>query len=189
MEKSNTHRGTLPSLPKSPQRTTSLLNSQPDILHGAKMKSHKQTKQLSSLRKDNLIYEKLFPAHVRVKSTLLGAGCLAFGTDVPVRVVPLPADGLTAMSSHLRQAHRSRSIRLTPARDCAVCRRYLEENRASLFRSRQKTLQDKVATATIGIVVVLLMTLHLLSSSFTKHCLMIFITANFTRLGIIRVEL
>lgn len=47
---------------------------------------------------------------------------------LPVRVVPTAADGLTAMSSHLRQAHRSLSIRLTPASDFTVCRRYLEHN-------------------------------------------------------------
>jgi len=51
-----------------------------------------------------------------------GAGA---GGVVPVLVVPTAADGLTAMSSHLRQAHRSLSIRLTPANDFTVCRRYL----------------------------------------------------------------
>lgn len=43
-------------------------------------------------------------------------------------MVPTAADGLTAMSSHLRQAHRSLSIRLTPAKDLTVCRRYLQHN-------------------------------------------------------------
>lgn len=47
---------------------------------------------------------------------------------LPVRVVPTAADGLTAISSHLREAHSSLSIRLTPARDFTVCRRYLEHN-------------------------------------------------------------
>lgn len=43
----------------------------------------------------------------------------------PFRVVPTAAEGFTAMSSHLRQAHSSLSIRLTPASDLTVCRRYL----------------------------------------------------------------
>lgn len=42
-----------------------------------------------------------------------------------MRVVPTAAEGLTAMSSHRRLAHRRRSIRLTPARDLTVCNRYL----------------------------------------------------------------
>lgn len=45
----------------------------------------------------------------------------------PVRVVPTAGEGLTAMSSHRKQAHSSRSIRLTPARDLTVWRRYLQE--------------------------------------------------------------
>lgn len=89
------------------------------------MKSHNHTEQLSPHRKGNLLSYKHVPVRVRGKSTLLEEGCKALRSDVPVRVVPLPADGLTAISSHLRQAHRSRSIRLTPARDCAVWRRYL----------------------------------------------------------------
>lgn len=55
------------------------------------------------------------------------------GVVIPVRVVPTAADGLTAMSSHLRQAHRSRSIRLTPARDFTVCRRYLQTRMVSIL--------------------------------------------------------
>lgn len=51
------------------------------------------------------------------------------GGRLPVRVVPTAADGLTAMSSHLRQAHRSLSIRLTPARVFTVWRRYLKGDR------------------------------------------------------------
>lgn len=61
------------------------------------------------------------------KGDRMGLGGVWGGWGVlPVRVVPTAADGLTAMSSHLRQAHRSRSIRLTPARDLTVCRRYLQ---------------------------------------------------------------
>lgn len=44
---------------------------------------------------------------------------------VSFRVVPTAAEGLTAMSSHLRQAHSSLSIKLTPASDLTVWRRYL----------------------------------------------------------------
>lgn len=43
----------------------------------------------------------------------------------PFRVVPTAAEGFTAMSSHLRQAHSSLSIKLTPASDLTVWRRYL----------------------------------------------------------------
>lgn len=49
--------------------------------------------------------------------------CAAFFS--PLRVVPTEAEGLTAMSSHLKQAHSSLSIRLTPARDLTVWSRYL----------------------------------------------------------------
>lgn len=50
----------------------------------------------------------------------------------PVRVVPTAGEGLTAMSSHLRQAQSSRSIRLTPARDFTVWRRYLHRRPKSV---------------------------------------------------------
>ena len=53
-------------------------------------------------------------------------GWFAGVEGLPVRVVPTAADGLTAMSSHLRQAHKSLSMRLTPARDFTVCSRYLD---------------------------------------------------------------
>jgi len=45
----------------------------------------------------------------------------------PVRVVPPVGEGFTDMSSHLRQAQSSLSIRLTPAKDLTVWSRYLYE--------------------------------------------------------------
>ena len=45
---------------------------------------------------------------------------------LPFLVVPMAERGLTPMSSQRREAHSRRSMRLTPASERTVWRRYLE---------------------------------------------------------------
>ncbi len=61
----------------------------------------------------------------------------------PVRVVPPVGEGFTDISSHLRQAQSSRSIKLTPAKDLTVWSRYLCERTSSSLALQKKVKRSR----------------------------------------------
>ena len=90
------------------------------------VKKHNQTLS-SNIQCDTKLAEYLYLSVIELQSN-----SEVQGSVLPVRVVPTAEEGLTAISSHLRHAQSSLSIRLTPARDLTVWRRYLETQPSSL---------------------------------------------------------
>lgn len=72
---------------------------------------------------------------------------------LPVRVAPALDDGFTAMSSHRRHAQRSRNIRLTPANEFTVWRRYLRPKNNHHFHQLLSEIQtDYILKFTLNFV-------------------------------------